>query len=386
MKIAAIFIMAMAAASIQAQAIDYTFTVENIQHTAFTLDCPPGETVCVGIPLTITNPAYTGPITITGSFSYDNTPQGTHGSSSSTQNAPLVSGVVAFPQAVQDLIVNVNTDVHTESSRFILFVDETALTPEQIPEEVMPGDSIRTLGLFNNIKTVFSIVFEGKTYNSNSASFFLFEGNDTGFNFFPDAALADIPTGSFSFSSATLPPKLPPMGAEYRSFTLNFRPESVPEGEAEVQYNLQGELVITPVIPEPPEPSVPDPLPVLIDIDPWSPDDEVYTNSDNPIPVGVFSGSMVNGDPVDFDTSKIDPESVRLGIGDAPNIAFPWPLDHNGDYNTDTTYVFKTEDTGIFCGDTEVTLTGETYSGQVFVGASTIDASDCETSFCHPLL
>jgi hypothetical protein len=57
----------------------------------------------------------------------------------------------------------------------------------------------------------------------------------------------------------------------------------------------------------------------------------------------------------------------------------------NGDYNTYVTYMFRTQATSIFCANTEVTLTGQTYSEQAFEGTSTIDASDCETSFCHPL-
>jgi hypothetical protein len=47
-------------------------------------------------------------------------------------------------------------------------------------------------------------------------------------------------------------------------------------------------------------------------------------------------------------------------------------------------YAFGTQDTGIFCGDTEATLTGETYDGAQFSGTDTVTTSDYEDTGCHP--
>ncbi len=58
-------------------------------------------------------------------------------------------------------------------------------------------------------------------------------------------------------------------------------------------------------------------------------------------------------------------------------VATPWVADFDGDANTDVAFGFRTQDTGVFCGDTEVTLTGETYTSDPFTGTDTISTSDC---------
>ena len=56
----------------------------------------------------------------------------------------------------------------------------------------------------------------------------------------------------------------------------------------------------------------------------------------------------------------------------------------DSDGNTDAAFGFYTQGTGIFCDDTEVTLSGETFSGVPFEGTDTIQTEDCETNNCHP--
>jgi hypothetical protein len=366
------------------QAADYTFTVSNIEQHLFDVSAGPDDDgFTQGVELPLISPVYSGTISITGSFSYDSSISGFMGNLPGQPPQPNHPGVALFPNAVSNLLVDIEGDIYSRNTLFFLFQDETTPVDPKWNGNFLPNDFLRTLGLpFGNpapvVQTI-SIVHEGITLESSTPSLIFAEGDTTGFNFFPDAALLD-PVSNFAPSSASLPDKLPPNGAEIRWFSISFMDEN-----NLISYSIRGTMIITPAIPHPPEPPVPSPLPVVIDIDPWSADNTVLTNSDNPIPVGVFSISTVNGDPVDFDTAKINPATVQLGIGGAPNISFPWPLDHNGDYNTDVTYVFKTQASGIFCEDTEVTLTGETYSGQVFEGTGDIDASDCETGFCHPL-
>ena len=86
---------------------------------------------------------------------------------------------------------------------------------------------------------------------------------------------------------------------------------------------------------------------------------------------------------------SMSPRSIRrrlkLGPGEAPNIAVsPLYGDYDGDSNTDAAFVFRTEDSGIFCEDTEVTLMGETFSGVPFEGTDAITTADCEATGCHP--
>ena len=126
-------------------------------------------------------------------------------------------------------------------------------------------------------------------------------------------------------------------------------------------------------------PIAPQNLIVDIDVDPWSGNNLIKPNSDFPIPVAVLGSG-------EFDVMQIDPATVKLA--EATNF-MPMPWFHNidgdaGDF-PDAVFGFATEETGIFCNDTKVTLTGETYSGILFEGTSAIDATDCAVLMCHPL-
>lgn len=120
-----------------------------------------------------------------------------------------------------------------------------------------------------------------------------------------------------------------------------------------------------------------------IDINPWSATNEISVGSTDPVPVVVYSSSTVNGDSVDLDTSKIDPATLSFGPGRAAALGMPSPADFNADYNTDAALTFATDETGILCGDTSVTLRGETYSGEPFEGTDSITTVDCDSG-CHP--
>ena len=45
---------------------------------------------------------------------------------------------------------------------------------------------------------------------------------------------------------------------------------------------------------------------------------------------------------------------------------------------------FDTQESGIACGDTEVTLTGANDDERVFAGSGSIITVDCDGSSCHP--
>jgi lysophospholipase L1-like esterase len=126
------------------------------------------------------------------------------------------------------------------------------------------------------------------------------------------------------------------------------------------------------------------PVQLTIDVDPWNNANKVFPVSDLLISVAIMGSNTASGDAVDFDATQINPASLKLGLGEAQNVAIPWVVNIDSDSNTDMIFGFWTQDTGIFCDDEEVTIVGETYAGESFTGTDTIDASDCITVNCHP--
>jgi lysophospholipase L1-like esterase len=127
-----------------------------------------------------------------------------------------------------------------------------------------------------------------------------------------------------------------------------------------------------------------EPVQLRIDVSPWSSGNIVLPASNNLIAVAVMGSNTATGDAVDFDATQVDPASLKFGWGEAQNLAAPWVGDFDGDTNIDVAFGFRTQATGILCGDTEVTLDGETYSGELITGTDTIDASECISTGCHP--
>jgi hypothetical protein len=99
----------------------------------------------------------------------------------------------------------------------------------------------------------------------------------------------------------------------------------------------------------------------------------------------VHSTNVADGDSIDFDATQVDPSTLKLGVGEAANVATPWVDDWDGDtIPDDVAFAFRTQDTGILCGDTNVVLKGETYAGDSFTATDLINTSDCDTGSCHP--
>jgi hypothetical protein len=127
------------------------------------------------------------------------------------------------------------------------------------------------------------------------------------------------------------------------------------------------------------------PAVVEVDVDPWRVSNSVKPDSNDAIFVAVMGSRTANGDPIDFDVSQIDPATLKLGAGEAANIAVnPLLGDYDHDTISDAAFAFRTQDTGILCGDSDVTLEGETFNGDQFAGTSTIATTDCDTGGCHP--
>ena len=80
-----------------------------------------------------------------------------------------------------------------------------------------------------------------------------------------------------------------------------------------------------------------------------------------------------------FDATTIDPATVRFGRtgteADSVRSAFK---DVNGDGKIDLILHFETRETGIKCGDTSASLTGQTLGGQAIQGSDSIRTEGCQ--------
>lgn len=108
-----------------------------------------------------------------------------------------------------------------------------------------------------------------------------------------------------------------------------------------------------------------------IDIKPGSSRNPINLKSNGNIPVailtsGTFDATQVNWETVRFGPSGATERHQRVHVKDT---------DYDGDM--DVVLHFKTRDTGILCGDTEATLTGESFSGEEFTGSDVIKIVKC---------
>jgi hypothetical protein len=102
------------------------------------------------------------------------------------------------------------------------------------------------------------------------------------------------------------------------------------------------------------------------------------------IRVFVFGSSTDVGDFINFDTTTIDPNTVRFGPdsgGIDPDATVVLDNDYNNDGLLDARFHFLTGDAGIRCTDTEATITGETLAGDPFGGKDSIKTA-CNAQ-CH---
>jgi hypothetical protein len=108
-----------------------------------------------------------------------------------------------------------------------------------------------------------------------------------------------------------------------------------------------------------------------IDLTTGNQDDSVIDlKRDKTIKVTILTGT-------DFDATQIDPATAHLGPADANPVHYQVKdVDHDGD--ADLILSFKTVDTGIAECDTEATLSGQTYSGELIQGTDTFTTAACQ--------
>ena len=111
---------------------------------------------------------------------------------------------------------------------------------------------------------------------------------------------------------------------------------------------------------------------VTIDV---KPDSQI--NNINPRSKGVIAVSVLTSE--DFDALQVDPDTVLFGPAGAAKAhsqAHVEDVDNDGDM--DLQLHFKTQETGIQCGDTEATLTGNTWGGTPIMGTDSVNTVACK--------
>ena len=109
-----------------------------------------------------------------------------------------------------------------------------------------------------------------------------------------------------------------------------------------------------------------------IDIKPGSDRNPINPRSKGVIPVAILTTN-------DFDARGVDPTTVAFGPDKAGIAHSSVHLeDVDGDDALDLVLHFRTQDTGIQCGDTAASLTGETFDGVLFEESDSIVTVGCK--------
>ena len=114
----------------------------------------------------------------------------------------------------------------------------------------------------------------------------------------------------------------------------------------------------------------PDKFVVEIDVLPKKDVNKINLNSKGSIQVVILSTDYFHA------YNEVEPASVRFGPANAVAIRYKIK-DTNHDSLPDMVFYFKIRETGIECGDSEATLSGETYEGAAFEGTDTIVTTGC---------
>lgn len=108
-----------------------------------------------------------------------------------------------------------------------------------------------------------------------------------------------------------------------------------------------------------------------VDIKPYSRNNNINPNSSGQIAVAILTSGS-------FDALQVDQDTVRFGPAGAIKVHEPThvkDLDNDGDM--DLLFHFRMPETGIQCGNTEATLTGQTWDGTLVSGTDNIRTVGC---------
>lgn len=116
---------------------------------------------------------------------------------------------------------------------------------------------------------------------------------------------------------------------------------------------------------------------MILDIRPEAFPNRINLLSNGLVRVAILTTSVADGEAADFDAWDVDPSTVVFGpLGAAPHShAQAEDVDDDGDL--DMVLRFRIPTTGIACGDTEATLSGETLDGKSFAATDSVVTQGC---------
>ena len=108
-----------------------------------------------------------------------------------------------------------------------------------------------------------------------------------------------------------------------------------------------------------------------VDVKPYSQNDNINPRSSGLVAVAVLTSDV-------FDALQIDPDTVQFGPDGAAKVhGQTHVMDVDNDGDTDLLFHFRMTKTGIQCGDTEATLTGQTWDETLVSGTDNIRTVGC---------
>jgi hypothetical protein len=114
------------------------------------------------------------------------------------------------------------------------------------------------------------------------------------------------------------------------------------------------------------------PIEVNVDIKPKTDKNRINPNGDGQIRVAILTTDS-------FDAASVDSKTVRFGATGMEAAPVDVALrDPNHDGQRDLILTFQIQDTGINCGDTSASLTGQTFTGFSILGSNPIRTVGCK--------
>jgi hypothetical protein len=111
---------------------------------------------------------------------------------------------------------------------------------------------------------------------------------------------------------------------------------------------------------------------VEVDVKPYSPNQNINPNSSSLVAVAVLTSD-------EFDALRINPDTVQFGPDGAAKVHSQTHVkDVDNDGNADLLFHFRMPETGIHCGDTVATLTGQTWGEELVSGTDNIRTVGCK--------
>jgi hypothetical protein len=263
-----------------------------------------------------------------------------------------------------------------------------ALEPQLLVYFEVATDPVIDVDPLNGLaETIWNLDIGGTLYNvslDQSFGALVFEGDDTGAGLAVDAINAALNAEAHLYIDNDTPPDLPFFFVYSEAATLTgyagcrtgYIPacSTIPNGwvnmpmqdsETQIGNGIAATAFFSLAVP------------VVIDVRPGNAGNQVFPNKSGKLPVAILSSA-------EFNAVQVDPATLQFGSADASVAEAPVITNVDAEFGDDMIAKFNVQEAGIFCDDTEVTLSGSTYAGEPFISTDNIDTSNCVSGGCHP--